>query len=52
MQSLIFTIDTYLISLSDSALAMRQLKGVKDENVREMRRGGEVFIKPLKSFFG
>ena len=48
MQSLIFTIDTYLISLSDSALAMRQLKGVKDENVREMRRGGMAALRVLQ----
>ena len=48
MQSLIFTIDNYLISLSDSALAMRQLKGVKDENVREMRRGGMAALRVLQ----
>lgn len=48
MQSLIFTIDTYLISLSDTALALKKLKGVKEENVREMREGGIAALRVLQ----
>lgn len=48
LQSLIFTVDTYLISLCDPVAATKKLKNVKEEDVGEMREGGMAALRVLQ----